>query len=69
MDFGNSFWKWAVQEDNIFYTIKNIVKTLDQPEVAGTRGQFSFKNFNSFIQYYEEKVIFGKLCFIRFLVV
>ena len=41
---GNSFWKWPAQEDNIFYTRENIVRNLDQPEVAGTRGQFLFKS-------------------------
>ena len=41
---GNPFWKWPAQEDNIFYTRKNIARKLDQLEVAGTRGQFLFKS-------------------------
>lgn len=41
---GNSYWKWPKREDKIFYAIDNIVKKIEQPEVAGTRGQFFFKD-------------------------
>ena len=38
-----NFWKWPQREDNIFYNRKNIIKQLDPPQVAGSRGQFEFK--------------------------
>ena len=41
---GTFFWNWPEQQDKIFYSRSNIVKKLDQPDVASTRGQFSFKN-------------------------
>ena len=41
---GATFWKWPTQMDKIFYTRDNILKKLDPPSVAGTRGQFSFAN-------------------------
>ena len=37
-----AFWKWPLTEDRIFYDRKNVVKKLEPPEVAGTRGQFTF---------------------------
>ena len=37
-----AFWKWPLTEDRIFYDRKNVVKKLEPPELAGTRGQFTF---------------------------
>ncbi len=37
-----AFWKWPLTEDKIIYYRKNMVNKLEPPEVAGTRGQFSF---------------------------
>ena len=41
---GDAFWKWPSTEDKILYLKNNIIKKLDHLEVAGTRGQFLFKN-------------------------
>ena len=38
------FWKEPQKEDKIFYQKENIIQKLDPPEVAGSRGQFQFKN-------------------------
>jgi len=42
-----AFWKWPLTEDGIFYDRKNVVKKLEPPEVAGTRGQFTFTVVNN----------------------
>ena len=39
-----TFWKWPPKEDKIFYQKENIIQKLDPPEVAGSQGQFKFKN-------------------------
>ena len=39
-----AFWKWPPKEDKIFYQKENVIQKLDSPEVAGSRGQFKFKN-------------------------
>ena len=40
---GNAFWKWLLKEDKIYYNKTSITKKLDPPQVAGSRGQFIFK--------------------------
>ena len=39
---GNS--KWPRREDNIYYSLENIVKLLQPPVVVGSRGQFQFND-------------------------
>lgn len=45
---GATFWKWPTQIYKIFYTRDNILKRLDPPSVAGTRGQFHLPTFEFF---------------------
>ena len=39
-----AFWKWVPKEDRIFYQKENVIQKLNPPEVAGSRGQFKYKN-------------------------
>ena len=41
-----AYWTWPAQEDKIFYTRNDIIEKLDAPIVAGTHGQFSFKDLH-----------------------
>ena len=41
---GNVFWKWPLKEDNILYQMQSVIKKLGPPEVARTRGQFTFRD-------------------------
>ena len=38
-------WKWPTNPDKIYYLYDNILRQLDPPTVAGSRGQFTFKGF------------------------
>ena len=38
-------WKWPVKADKIFYPAESIVKRLNPPRAAGSRGQFVFDEF------------------------
>ena len=40
-----AFGKWPQKEDKIIYQKESIVQKFDPPEVAGSRGQFHFRNF------------------------
>ena len=40
-----AFWTWPLTEDRIFHEMKNVVKKLESPEVAGTCGQLTFTLF------------------------
>ena len=37
-------WKWPVQPDILSYNCSDIIKKINPPEVAGSRGQFLFKD-------------------------
>ena len=39
-----AFWKWLQKKHRIFYQKENIIQKLDPPEVAGSHGEFQFKN-------------------------
>ncbi len=41
-------WKWPRPEDKIFYPAAQIVRVINLPTVAGSRGQFVFENIRSF---------------------
>ena len=36
------YWKWPEQEDHIFYYRSDVIKKIDAPTIAGSRGQFMF---------------------------
>ena len=40
---GNVFWKWPLKEDKILYEMQSVLAKLGPPEMAGTRGQFTFR--------------------------
>lgn len=44
MHKSGNIWKWPRQEDKIFYKHENILKKINPPVVAGTRGQFHLMN-------------------------
>ena len=41
---GGVYWKWPLKEDKIFHRKENIVKKLNAPDVAGSRGQVHFQS-------------------------
>ena len=42
MNKNGKFWRWPQKEDKNIYTSSNIVKLVEPPQVAGSRGQFEF---------------------------
>ena len=38
-----SNFKWPQKEDNIFYSLDDVLKNIDLPIPTGNRGQFKFK--------------------------
>lgn len=42
MHRAGAYWKWPCNVDNIQYKWENVVRKINPPEVAGTRGQFRF---------------------------
>ena len=42
MHKSGKFWKWPTSADKIYYPLENVKKVIEPPEVAGSRGQFSF---------------------------
>ena len=39
-----STWKWPRKEDKVWYNMENVVKQISPPDVAGSRGQFVFRD-------------------------
>ena len=42
MHKSGKFWKWPTSADKIYYPLENVKNVIEPPEVAGSRGQFSF---------------------------
>ena len=38
-----AYWKWPEKKDEIWYEKRDVIKIIEPPVVASSRGQFSFK--------------------------
>ena len=41
---GKQYWKWPDVEDNIYYPRNSMIRKLDKPEAANSRGHYKFNS-------------------------